>query len=294
MFLKMTRTFSPLRYPGGKARLSELLAGIIEHSGLRDCHYIEPYAGGCGLALSLLFNDKVSRITINDIDPSIWSFWKAVLDHTEELVELIRSTELSVDQWLVQREIQREGDMSDPVRLGFATFYLNRTNRSGIISGASVIGGMSQSGKYKMDCRFNREALIRRIRRISGARERIALRRDDAVDLMRVFECSGDGDTLFCIDPPYFGKGSRLYTSFYNEEDHAAVAAAVRKLRYPWVVTYDNVSEIQKLYRGSSQFTFNINYSVQSKRVGTELLVTSKGINVPEGLSKIQPERLIA
>lgn len=284
----MPRSPSPLRYPGGKTCLSNFLSALIERNRLRGCHYVEPYAGGCGLALELLFTDQVSRITINDIDVSIWSFWKSVLDHTDELIQRIEKAELTVEHWKAQREIQLAADESDPVTLGFSTFFLNRTNRSGIISGAGVIGGMDQSGKYKMGCRFNREELIRRIRKVSEYREQIDLRRDDAVDLMN--ECSKLGEGLFfCIDPPYFSKGSRLYTSFYDKDDHAEVADAVRGLSVPWIVTYDNQAAIRELYDGCRQFTFDINYSIQSKRIGTELLVASEGLEIPMDMKRIRP-----
>lgn len=254
-------------------------------------HYAEPYAGGCGLALSLLFGGYVSDIHINDLDPSIWSFWKSVLDHTDELVQLIETTEITVPQWKIQREIQLAEDTSDPIKLGFAAFFLNRTNRSGIIKGAGIIGGLSQEGKYKIDCRFNREDLAHRVRRIKKYRSRIHLTRQDAVAFMDQSSKLPDR-TFFCVDPPYFNKGSSLYTSYYNPDDHADVADAVLALEKPWIVTYDNADEIRRLYRDRRQFIFDINYSVQTKRVGTELLIASKGLRLPNAVKDRQVHRV--
>lgn len=283
----MTRACSPLRYPGGKACLTPLISQIIEGNGLKGCHYVEPYAGGCGLALALLFTDQVSEIWINDIDESIWSFWKSVLDHTDELIGLIESTDITVDEWRAQREIQREADKSDPLKLGFATFFLNRTNRSGIISGAGMIGGYAQAGKYKMDCRFNKQNLIRRIGKIQKHRSQIHLSNRDAVEFMRNPPTLPES-TLFCIDPPYFNKGSRLYTSFYNEGDHADVARAVMALNHRWLVTYDDTEEIREYYDDCRQYTFDINYSIQTKRVGTELMVASSRLALPDEFAERQ------
>ena len=232
------------------------------------------------MALSLLFGGYVSDIHINDLDPSIWSFWKAVLDHTDDFVRLVETVPIDLKQWHIQKEIQSTGDKSDPLTLGFAAFFLNRTNRSGIIKGAGVIGGLAQTGDYKIDCRFNREELARRIRRIKKYRSRIHLTRKDAVKFMRQ-SSNLPPETLFCIDPPYFKKGSKLYTSFYGPNDHKVVSEAVLSLQFPWLVTYDNAKEIRHLYSSRRQFVFDINYSVQTKRVGTELLVVSKGLRLP-------------
>lgn len=277
----MSRAFSPLRYPGGKACLKPILSELITKNSMKRYHYAEPYAGGCGLALALLFGGDVSEIHINDIDPSIWSFWEGILNHTDDFLDLMRSTEVSVNEWYKQREIQHIEDTSDLLKLGFAAFYLNRTNRSGIIKGAGVIGGLKQNGNYKIDCRFNKDKLEERIKRISKYRNRIRLSNKDAVDFMS--NCSDLPDkTLFCIDPPYFNKGSSLYTSFYNHDDHKDVADAVSKLKHPWVVTYDDANKIRELYENNKKYLFDIKYSVQTKRIGTELLITSDNVIVPD------------
>ena len=199
----MARTYSPLRYPGGKACLKPVVSALIKRNGMQRWHYVEPYAGGCGLALSLLYGGYVSDIHVNDWDPSIWSFWKAALDHTDDLVRHIQTTDLTIANWKAMRETQLREDASDPVELGFAAFFLNRTNRSGIIKGAGVIGGLDQRGSYKMDCRFNRDDLIRRIRRVSKYRSRIHLTRLDAVAFMQRSSELPER-SFFCIDPPYF------------------------------------------------------------------------------------------
>lgn len=286
----MAKTHSPLRYPGGKACLLPLVVGILKANKLELGDYAEPYAGGCGLALSLLYGGYVQDIHINDLDPSVWSFWSSVLDYPAELISLIESTPVTIDEWHKQRELQQARDKADPVSLGFAFFFLNRTNRSGIITQAGVIGGLDQSGPYKMDCRFNKEDLIRRIRRIQRYRSRIHLSNLDALEFMQQSESTPE-DTFYCIDPPYFNKGSDLYTSFYTPDDHVKVAEAILELDRPWIVTYDNTTAVQKLYRSRRQFVFDINYSLQIKRVGTELLIASKGLRLTPEIRTRQVHR---
>ena len=276
----MAKATSPLRYPGGKTCLYPVVSRLLRINKLERRHYAEPFAGGCGLALALLFEGHVSDIHINDVDAGIWAFWHSVLHHTEELAYRIRMTPVTVDEWRKQRKIHAELNADDPLSLGFATFFMNRTNRSGIIKAAGVIGGMDQSGPYKIDCRFNRKDLERRVRRIAKYRDRIHLSRRDALAFIEEASLQLPGDTFFCIDPPYYAKGSGLYTSYYEPEDHSVLANAVMQINNPWIVTYDNAPAISKLYKDRRQFEFDINYSVETKRLGTELMVVSKGLRV--------------
>jgi DNA adenine methylase len=282
---------SPLRYPGGKACLYDLMSLILRQNKMSRLDYAEPYAGGCGLALSLLFAGDVADIHINDIDASIWAFWHSVLERTEELVAKIKETPVTIAEWHVQRQIHRDQNSDDFLTLGFSTFFLNRTNRSGIITGASAIGGLSQTGNYLINCRYNVDDLVNRIRRIKKYKDRIHLTNLDALEFLKRAPADLPATTFFCIDPPYFNKGSSLYTSFYVKEDHEALADEVLKMNFPWVVTYDQTDEIQSLYKSRRQFCFDINYSVQTKQVGTELLIASKGLRLPDEIRERQVSR---
>lgn len=258
----------------------DLTASLLRMNNLERGHYAEPYAGGCGLALALLYGGHVSDIHINDIDPAIWSFWHCVLNDFDAFAEKVRSTPVTIEEWLKQRELYRS-DCSDPMVLGFSAFFLNRTNRSGIIKAAGVIGGLGQTGNYKLDCRYNHDDLLRRMARIRKYRDRIHLTNLDALAFLKRCPEILPADSLLFIDPPYYKKGPGLYTSFYRPDDHERVAEAVQSVDLPWVVTYDDVPEIRRLYRARRQFSFDINYSLHEKRVGSELLIASKGLKLP-------------
>jgi DNA adenine methylase len=277
----MTAPTSPLRYPGGKTCLLDPIAQILRTNKLAHGHYAEPYAGGCGLALALLFGGHVSDIHINDIDRSVWTFWHVVLNRTEEFIDLMDKTSVTIKEWRRQKDIQQTPGRRSHLEIAFAIFFLNRTNRSGIIKNAGVIGGLNQNGDYKIDCRFNKDELARRMRRISKYRNRIHLHRMDAIDFIDHVAQDLPSETFLCIDPPYFNKGATLYTSFYMPEDHEDVANRVLRLKNPWVLTYDYCDEIQDLYTARRQYKFALNYSVQTKRVGSELLIPSKGLKMP-------------
>lgn len=289
----MAKSDSPLRYPGGKSSLYKLTREIINMNGLARHEYAEPFAGGCGLALGLLYGGVVSEIHINDLDPGIWSFWDAVLNQTDQLVEMIENTPVTIEEWRKRGMLMKHG-MAKGIELGFTTFFLNRTNRSGIIKKAGVIGGMKQDGKYLVDCRFNKPELIRRICRIAKYKERIHLTNLDALEFLKNKKGAVPVSAFYCIDPPYYKKGSSLYTSFYKPEDHMVLGKAVQKLKNPWIVTYDNVPEIAEIYQGEQRFTFSINYSVNVKRVGTELLIAARSVKIPKAWEERLLSELIA
>ena len=280
---------SPLRYPGGKVCLYPLLSEILKINNLHRRRYAEPFAGGGGLALALLYSGMVSDIHLNDIDPAVWAFWHSAINHNDEFIYLVKNTPLTIDEWKRQRSINVNQDTRDLLSLGFSTFYLNRTNRSGIIKGAGVIGGLNQNGNYKMDCRFNREDLTRRLERLYKYRDQINITNIDAIQFIESYKYN-TGDILMCIDPPYFNKGKGLYTSFYEEGDHTDLSITINKIDTPWVLTYDDAPEIRNLYKKKRIFEFDINYSIETKRKGTEILVPSSGLRMPDCIKNRVPK----
>lgn len=287
--IAMSATPSPLRYPGGKAAIQDMISAIIRSNGLVGGHYAEPYAGGGGLALSLLFKQYIHEIHLNDLDRSVWSFWHSILNNTEQFIDKIMVTSVTIEEWHKQREIQNNKDSYNDFELGFSSFFLNRTNRSGIILKAGVIGGLEQKSKYSLDCRFNKKGLIDRIKRVEKYKHRIHLYNMDAIEFMKDVDVNMPKKAMFCIDPPYFDKGSLLYTNFYNAEDHKVVSETIIKLKHPWLLTYDNAPEINRLYKNCNRYTYPLNYSAAIKRVGTELLVTKSDISIPDdlGITKV-------
>lgn len=281
----MGQTPSPLRYPGGKTSIWKMMSIIIKDNELERGHYVEPYAGGCGLALSLMFKGYVHELHLNDIDRSIWCFWDAVLNHTDELIDKIMDTPVTMEQWYKQREIQQNKEEASNFNLAYSSFFLNRTNRSGIILKAGVIGGYEQKGTYTLDCRFNKTDLIKRMRRIEKYKHRIHLYNDDAVKFLNKSKKFLPSNSFYCIDPPYYAKGSTLYTNSYKPEDHKKISKTIFQLDKPWVLTYDNSPEIQALYRKKQQYHFNLNYSAADKKIGTELLITSDDLFIPKSLN---------
>lgn len=284
----MAHTPSPLRYPGGKTSIKKMVSKIIQNNELERGHYAEPYAGGCGLALSLLLEGYMHELHLNDIDRSIYAFWHCVLNSPNDLIEMINTTDVTMDEWYRQREIQEQKETIDLLSLAYSTLFLNRTNRSGIIIKAGVIGGKEQTGKYKLDCRFNKEGLIKKIKLIAKYSHRIHFSNLDAIDFMHQTDSNLNGNAFFCIDPPYFNKGAALYTNCYEPTDHQDVASAIKSLESPWILTYDNAIQIRELYTDQTQHCFYLNYSAARKRIASELLISSDNIALSPELPLIK------
>lgn len=281
--------FTPLRYPGGKGKLAAYVKEIIRENKLFDGEYVEPYAGGAAIALELLLQEYVSKVHINDLSQPVYSFWKAVLNDTEELCRLAKNTKLSVATWDKQKRIFANPKDHSYVELGFATFYLNRTNRSGILNGG-VIGGREQTGEWKIDARYNADELVFRIESIAKLKRRIKLTRSDALALLRHGHDRWPRNTLIYLDPPYYERGRDLYYDFYRDDDHADLASYIRNEmgeRF-WIVSYDNVDAIKSLYGGFRRAIYNVGYSARGSRMGSEAMFFSPYMNVPDLVGPVQ------
>ncbi|OHU91848.1 MULTISPECIES: DNA adenine methylase [Pseudoalteromonas] len=268
--------FSPLRYPGGKSKLTAYVLETMKLNNLEGAAYVEPFAGGCAIAWYLLLKGHASKVYINDLDPAIHAFWYSVLYKTDELCQLIQSTPITIEEWYKQRELYRDRP-NDYLMLGFATFFLNRTNRSGIIK-AGVIGGLEQNGAYKLDCRFNKDRLIKQIRAIAERRDDIRLTNLDATQFIEEYIPDIDGPAFVNIDPPYYVKGKGLYQNFFEHEDHYRLYESIKRLRQPWIVTYDDTPEICGIYAEYSPESFGLTYTAQTKCKGSEIIIHSPNI----------------
>lgn len=265
---------SPLRYPGGKASIYKMMSDILADNCEESISYAEPYAGGCGLALSLLFKGNVQELHLNDVDVSIASLWQCILNDTDNLLKKLNDVNVDMDEWRKQKLIQEDKESADTLELAFSTLFLNRTNHSGIIKGG-VMGGKNQTGKYKLDCRFTKQTLIDRINQIADNSHRIYFYNMDAIDFISHMESLKAPDLILMVDPPYYKKGKSLYTNFYDHDDHVYISEKLNSTSIPWLLTYDNTVEIIKIYENHKNYQFSINYSVANKRKGTELLITS-------------------
>jgi DNA adenine methylase len=287
----MSRFCSPLRYPGGKNCIYNFVSEFFYENDLIGIDYAEPYAGGSGLALRLLFNEFVNEIHINDLDPAIHAFWKGVLNNPVELCDWIEDVQIDMENWFRYRGVHSLRNTEiEYLELAKATFFLNRTNVSGVLKGG-VIGGAQQTGKYKMTARFNREELIQRILRISKFKSRINLTNLDGIRFIRKMNRSKENVFIY-LDPPYFGKGADLYMNFYKDKDHLALAKEVAKINKKWMVSYDNHDFIVNLYENQNRIQYQLSQCA-SNRTGDEILIFKQELSFQSAMEKLNSPKIM-
>ena len=266
----MSKSLSPLRYPGGKSKLVPRIAPYTENF---NC-FIEPFAGGASISLNLLMSDMVEKIILNDSDQGIYSFWKAILTETDAFIDKMYNTKITPAEWKRQKNIYLS-ESHYSLQLGFATFFLNRVCRSGILT-AGIIGGNEQSGNYKMDCRFNKPVLEKQIKNIALHKNQIEIYGLDIHDFLKHIP---DKNGLIYLDPPYYNKGHELYRQFFHPEDHEQLRISLENyIKNPWLITYDNAPQIKEIYYNYTIKEIELSYSIQSKRKETELLILSNNL----------------
>jgi len=276
---------SPLRYPGGKALLTAYVSGVIEENLLSGCTFYEPYAGGASVSLELLRLGFIAKAVLVERDPLVFAFWWSVLHDTEALCAAIEACPVTLQTW---HELQATRKVDDPhscdfslLQLGIAGLFFNRTNFSGII-GAGPIGGESQSSAYKIDCRFNKEKLIRQIRTVAKFSDRIVVNFGDAIEFLRKKTAQiSNGFSFLYVDPPYYLQGQKLYRHSYKDQDHVSLAEFIRKQGYPWLLSYDDHPRIRELYATNRMQPIYLDYKVKSNRTAQELVISNLVIPPP-------------
>lgn len=265
--------YSPLRYPGGKGKLAPFMGLMINKMNIKNGTYIEPFAGGAGVALMLLMEGYVDNIVINDYDKAIYSVWRAIISESENLVDRILDTPVNIDEWKKQKEIYVEQNKKYSLDLAFATFFLNRTNRSGILTGGPI-GGFEQTGNYGIDARYNAEKLAERIRAIAKYKKHIKVYNKEIVSFIENVLPNYGQNSLTYFDPPYFNKGPELYKNFFDKEDHAKIAQLILNgVPGNWIITYDDTPEIIELYKQQCIRRYDLNYSAANTGKSSEVIV---------------------
>ena len=274
--------YSPLRYPGGKGKLAPFMGLMIRKMNIQGGTYIEPFAGGAGVALMLLMEGYVENIVINDYDKAIYSIWRAIITDSENFVDRIMETPVNINEWTKQKEIYVKQNKKYSLDLAFATFFLNRTNRSGILKGGPI-GGFNQKGNYKIDARYNQEKLAKRVQAIAKYKNSIKVYNKEIVSfIVNVLSNYGE-NSLTYFDPPYFNKGPELYKNFFNREDHAKIAQLIfDRVRGNWIITYDDTPEIIELYHQKCIRRYDLNYSVVNTGKNSEVIIFNDKYYCPD------------
>lgn len=274
---QITSALSPFRYPGGKGKLSRFLAYFLVSNNLVGTRLIEPFCGGAGGTLPLLEADLIDRLILNDLNPAVFSFWDSVKNAPDELIKMVLSENVDINAWHHWRNIYND-DTADKIQRGFSAFFLNRTNRSGILH-AGPIGGKDQSGAYKIDCRFNRLNLAKRIEKIAIISDRIDVHSIDAAKL--ISDIAKPFDFIYA-DPPYVKEGKNIYQNFsFDDKKHFNFSVVIKRSPAKWLISYDDHPLVHSLYAKAGINVIEFSYVMNQARVGRELLIASSRLSLP-------------
>ena len=264
--------------------MADLLSQIRKLNNLGNYSIAEPFAGGAGASLTLLYLEETKQIFINDADEAIHDFWWSLVNQHEKFLDLLSNTKITMSEWRRQRKIYNQAGRVSRVRRGFAAFFLNRCNRSGIIMNGGPIGGINQTGKWKLDARFNIPNLHSRCERVVEYRERIKVSCLDGMEFLNMTDMDA---TMFFIDPPYFEKGPLLYLNSLDEEYHFALANRLQEMEHrAWVLTYDDCPNIREMYKRWAQIRpYSLRYTASTRGQGNEILVAPKWMQLPDSQS---------
>ena len=283
----MPATLTPLRYPGGKTKYVDLFVDIISANHLDNCTFVEVFAGGAGAAISLLLKGHVKSLVLNDRDVAIYSFWKSVKEYPGELINLIRKTRVSMAEWKRQKVIYDKKDEDDVLILGFATFYLNRCNHSGIL-GARPIGGMKQQGNYKIYSRYNKSTSIAKIEAIARQADSLEVFNMDGLHFLDLLKQKyGNTKCLIYFDPPYYQKGPALYLNHFSKEDHRDLRDDILECPFPWVLSYDNHNDIIDMYHNydCNLYLNHLRHTINGNTKAEELIISK--LSLPKCLEPL-------
>ena len=281
---------SPLRYPGSKRRLVRYIENVLELNSLSPKLYIEPFVGGASVAINLLLENKVDQAILMDIDPYIANFWEIIFFDTEWLIDQIESIDVSLEKW---HKFKKQNPQTKR-EYALACLFLNRTSFSGIIRNEiGPLGGRDQKSEYKIDCRFPRKTLIKRIRKISEKRESIFGIWDCSweIGINRIMKLQKSGelpteDLFLYFDPPFFERANKLYRHYFHADDHIKLRDVLIEMQDPWVLSYDAANQVESLYgkalrnrkNGAKRKNIDIYYSLaqlSERRVAKEVIISN-------------------
>jgi DNA adenine methylase len=268
------KTLSPLRYPGGKAKF---LKKIIPKIYTPYDEFREPFVGGGSVFLTALKEiNPMAKYRINDLNYSVFCFWKELKENGDELIDKIEQIrKVSLDGRLLYNQFKPKDISRSCFDEAVRFFVLNRITFSGITD----CGGFSEESFQK---RFTNSS-INRLRILPKLLKNVIIENEDYESL--IFE---PGKSVFIfLDPPYFsasksklyGKNGDLHLFF----DHNRFAQNMKKCRHHWLITYDDCLEIRQLFsfaniyihKWQAQYGMNNVAASGTAEKGDELLISN-------------------
>lgn len=243
------KSYSPLRYPGGKQNWMPIVLNHWEKHGLKPNVFVEPFAGGAGLSLALIAEGHLKHVVLAEKHYGIRTLLKTLrtLYWNDELMRLFECPNKDDFSWSYSTE------------QAFLTLHANYTNYQGIL----------HPHARKGENRWDVQKIAKKLRQCHSILKKARV--EFLEDYTEAFNEFDKLDYGFCfIDPPYYKQGARLYQHSFNDKDHVELCETLQRGNefYPqqWMLAYDNHPRIWELYHWAT---------IQVHPNGKELIITS-------------------
>lgn len=210
---------------------------------LRTELFVEPFAGGGIVSLTVAFEGFADHVILVELDPDVAAVWKAITGpNFRKLSDRICRFDVTKEN--VQRELsQTSTDIGD---IAFRTILKNRMYHGGILAPGSSLIKHGENGKG-LRSRWYPKTLADRINAIGDIRERFTVVEGDGIAEIR--KHYRKQKAVFFIDPPYTAAGKKAGKRLYrhNELDHADLFNATKRIKGNFLMTYDDAEGVRKL-----------------------------------------------
>ncbi len=263
------KQLSPFRYPGGKTWFVPYLKRWLSSRQARPLEFIEPFAGGASVGVTVLYENLADHVTLVELDEQVVSVWKTIFQgNANALAERIVTFDLRLEnvlETLAAPFITLEDQ-------AFQTIIRNRVNRGGILASGAGMIKEGENGKG-LRSRWYPETLKKRILQLASLRDQITVIHGDGIAELE--RRPDDAGVVAFIDPPYSAGGKKAGNRLYNhfELNHEHLFRIVERLRGDFVMTYDNAPEVAQFALGHRLEALPIPMKNTHHEVMTELVI---------------------
>lgn len=257
---------TPFRYPGSKNKIVSAIIGQMD--GMKawaDANtFVDAFVGGGSVFIAVKNSNRMEKpdlkFTVNDLDEWVYSFWYVIAKKllVDELCDIVKETVPTVELFNDLRNTEPEG----AVQKAFYAIFFNRTTFSGIFN-SGPIGGYEQKSKWGVDCRYNSDEIVKRIKALhKGFKGNLSVRKQNFDKVLK----GAFNRPFFYLDPPYYHKGDSLYRERMDDSDHALLADILNDMDDNWLLSYDDCEEIRDLYSWAKIVDFDVNYCINGEK----------------------------
>jgi DNA adenine methylase len=253
-------------YVGGKKMLARHIAGLI--SAIPHATYVEPFVGMGGVFFRRASRPKGE--VINDISKEVITLFRILQRHHQPLMDLLRWQLTSRAEW--QRLMSVPPDTLTDLERAARFLYLQRLSFGGNVTKTSF--GLA----VRMPARFD---IVRLGEILSDVHERLSSVVIECLPYADLISRYDRPDTLFYLDPPYFGCEDMYGAGVFARDDFQRLADLLSGIDGRFIMSINDHPKIRAIFKGFSIEPIAVRYTLSSRaekrRDFGELIITKRG-----------------